>query len=279
MRYKIGDVAKILGISPDLLRYYEKKGVVKPVKDRTNDYRYYEPWDINFLIDCLWYKNFGFGIDQVAKIVSRSSYEDIISTMEEKDGELEASIRHQEMLLRRTRETLDEIKRARSLLGKCDLVYSPEIVRYLNRYNFIYDNSKALQQLSHQWLQYMPFTHRCFEIGQEDLENKTDNYAWGFSLSMDYVRELEVPVAPPVIHLPSEPSLHSVFKSSGKDAFTPRHLKFIMDYVRSHGLTVAGNARGNLICSVLEEDRLTGYFEVWLPIRLLPGMEIPPQNS
>lgn len=279
MRYKIGDVAKILGISPDLLRYYEKKGVVKPVKDRTNDYRYYEPWDINFLIDCLWYKNFGFGIDQVAKIVSRSSYEDIISTMEEKDGELEASIRHQEMLLRRTRETLDEIKRARSLLGKCDLVYSPEIVRYLNRYNFIYDNSKALQQLSHQWLQYMPFTHRCFEIGQEDLENKTDNYAWGFSLSMDYVRELEVPVAPPVIHLPSEPSLHSVFKSSGKDAFTPRHLKFIMDYVRSHGLTVAGNARGNLICSVLEEDKLTGYFEVWLPIRLLPGMEIPPQNS
>ena len=41
MRYKIGDVAKILGISPDLLRYYEKKGVVKPVKHRSNDYRYY----------------------------------------------------------------------------------------------------------------------------------------------------------------------------------------------------------------------------------------------
>ena len=65
MRYKIGDVAKILGISPDLLRYYEKKGVVKPVKDRSNDYRYYEPWDINFLIDCLWYKNFGFGIESI----------------------------------------------------------------------------------------------------------------------------------------------------------------------------------------------------------------------
>ena len=29
MKYKIGDVAKILGISPDLLRYYEKKGVRK----------------------------------------------------------------------------------------------------------------------------------------------------------------------------------------------------------------------------------------------------------
>lgn len=274
MRYKIGDVAKILGISPDLLRYYEKKGVVKPVKDQANDYRYYEPWDINFLIDCLWYKNFGFGIEQVAQIVSRSGYDDILSMMEDKETELEATIRRQEMLLRRSKEHLQEIARARTLLGKCDLVYSPEIVRYLNRYNFIYDNSRELQTLSHQWLQYMPFTHRCFEIGQEDLENKTDNYAWGFSLSMDYVRELDVPVRPPVIHLPSEPSVHSVFTSSGKDAFSPRHLKFLMDYVRERKLTVAGNARGNLICSVLEDSKLTGYFEVWLPIEPVPGMEI-----
>ncbi len=274
MRYKIGDVAKILGISPDLLRYYEKKGVVKPVKDRSNDYRYYEPWDINFLIDCLWYKNFGFGIDQVAKIVSRSSYDDIQAMMTDKSAEIEATIRHQEMLLRRTREHQEEVGRARTLLGKCDLVYSPEIYRYLNRYNFIYDNSKELQALSHQWLQYMPFIHRCFEIGQEDLENKTDNYAWGFSLSMDYVQELDVPLKPPVAHLKSEPSIHSVFTSSGKNAFSPRHLKYIMDYARENDLTVAGNARGNLICSVLQDEKLTGYFEVWLPIEPKEGLEI-----
>ena len=85
MQYKIGDVARILGISTDLLRYYEKKGVVTPTKDKQNDYRYYDTWDINFLIDCLWYKNFGFGIDQVATIVSKSSYEDIISMMEDKE--------------------------------------------------------------------------------------------------------------------------------------------------------------------------------------------------
>ena len=37
MQYKIGDVARILGISTDLLRYYEKKGVVAPTKDKQND--------------------------------------------------------------------------------------------------------------------------------------------------------------------------------------------------------------------------------------------------
>ena len=276
LRYKIGDVAKILGISPDLLRYYEKKGVVKPVKDRSNDYRYYEPWDINFLIDCLWYKNFGFGIDQVATIVSKSSYEDIVSMMENKDEEIEQTIRRQELLLRRTRQHLQKIRTAKDFLGKCDLVYSPEIVRYLNRFNHVFDNSKALQDLSHQWLKYMPLVHRCFEIGQADLQNKTENYAWGLSMTLDYVQELNVPVNPPVNHLPAEPSVHSVYTSSGKDAFTPRHLKYLMDYVRSNDLKVTGNARGNLICSVVEDGKLTGYFEVWLPIEPREGLEFAP---
>ena len=47
VRYKIGDVAGILGISPDLIRYYEEKGVVSPAKDPNNNYRYYDTWDIN----------------------------------------------------------------------------------------------------------------------------------------------------------------------------------------------------------------------------------------
>ena len=273
MRYKIGDVAKILGISADLLRYYEKKGVVRPIKDKNNDYRYYEPWDINFLIDCLWYKNFGFGIDQVAKIVSASSYDDILDTMEQKDREIAENIRRQELLLRRSREHLDEIHRARENLFQCDLVWSPEIVRYLNRYNFIYDNSKELQALSQQWLRYMPLTHRCFEIEMEDLQNKRDNYAWGFALSMDYVQELRVPITPPVKLLPSQLSVHSVFKSSGKDTFSPQRIKFLMDFVRERKLKVAGNARGNLICSVLEDNQLTGYFEVWLPIEPAEGLD------
>ena len=92
MQYKIGDVARILGISTDLLRYYEKKGVVAPTKDKQNDYRYYDVWDINFLIDCLWYKSFGFGIPQIAYMVSDCYYGDLVSVLEEKETELMDSI-------------------------------------------------------------------------------------------------------------------------------------------------------------------------------------------
>ena len=272
MKYKIGDVAKILGISPDLLRYYQKKGVVTPTTGENNNYRYYDAWDINFLIDCLWFKNFGFGIEQTAKLVSASTYDDVLSDMRERCAEIEESIRHEKLLLARSEQYFSAMGRVRTMLGKCDLVYSPEFYRYLNRHNSDYENIAERQELSHQWLQYMPFVNRSFEIEKTDLLSGTDNYAWGYSMGMDFVEKLSVPLEPPVTHQLSEPSVHAVFRSSGKDEFSPRQMGFVMDYVRENGLAVAGDARGNLVCSVMEEGKLTGYFEVWLPVEPRDGL-------
>lgn len=266
MKYKIGDVAKILGISPDLLRYYQKKGVVTPTTDENNNYRYYDAWDINFLIDCLWFKNYGFGIEQTAKLVSASTYDDVLADMRRRCGEIRDSVRHETLLLERSEQYFSAMGRVRTMLGRCDLVYSPEAYRYLNRFNADYENIAELRDLSYQWLQYMPFVNRSFEIERTDLENRTDNYAWGYSMGIDFVEKLRVPLDPPVTHLRSEPSVHAVFSSSGKDEFSPRRLDFVMDYIRENGLSLAGDARGNLVCSVVEDGRLTGYFEVWLPV-------------
>ena len=272
MKYKIGDVAKILGISPDLLRYYQKKGVVTPATGENNNYRYYDAWDINFLIDCLWFKNYGFGIEQTAKLVSASSYDDVLGDMRQRCGEIRDDIRHQTMLLERSEQYFSAMDRVRTMLGRCDLVYSPELYRYLNRFNADYENIAELQDLSYQWLQYMPFVNRSFEIERADLENGTDNYAWGYSMGIDFVEKLRVPLDPPVKHLCSEPSVHAVFASAGKDEFSPRRLGFVMDYIRESGLSLAGDARGNLVCSVMENEQLTGYFEVWVPVEPKEGL-------
>lgn len=269
MRYKIGDVARILGISTDLLRYYEKKGVVRPEKGAHNDYRYYEPWDINFLIDCLWFKNFGFGIEDIAHMVTDSGYGELSACLEAKEEELARTLRRQELLLERMKVHRAEMARGLELLGKCDVTTSPEIVRYLNRHNFVYDDDPALARLSQEWLNYLPFVRRCFEIRKGDLPGGEGegNFSWGMALDPMYVEEFQVSREPPVECLPARRCLHSVFKSTGKDAFSPRHLEYLMDYAAQNGLTVCGNAYGNLLCSVAEPGGQSGYFEVWVPIR------------
>ena len=266
MRYKIGDVSRILGISPDLIRYYEEKGVVSPQKDPYNNYRYYDTWDINFLIDCLWFKNFGFGIEQVAHIVSQNTYDELVGNLTERGDELLASIRFQELLLQRIRRYAENLKTLPGFIGRCDIRQSAEFVRYLNRYNTMYDNDAELQTLTRQWLKYMPFSRRYFEVPEDDLLGEGDDYAWGFSIGMQYVEEFGIEIKPPVKHIPSQLCIHSAFTSTGKDRFTARHLDFLTDYAVKNNLKVAGCAFGNLACSVVEKGEITGFFEVWLPI-------------
>lgn len=267
MKYKIGDVARILGISTDLLRYYEKKGVVTPEKDEHNDYRYYDAWDINFLMDCLWFKNFGFSIEQIADIVRIPRVGDITDMFEYKETELGATIRRCELLLRRSQQHRAELAKIPDLLYKCEISQSPRLLRYINRVGEEYPSSENLERLARQWLQAMPFNHRYFEIASEQsLPGREQDYRWGFSLREDYVKELEFSDAPPMVWIPARKCIHTVFKSHGKGSFSPKLLDYALDYAKQEGIPVFGPIHGILLASVLEEDNFSGYFEAWLPI-------------
>ncbi len=266
MRYKIGDVANILGISTDLIRYYEEKGVVSPRKDPHNNYRYYDAWDINFLIDCVWYKNFGFGIDHIAHLLSDSSFDELLGELDDKSAELERTIRHQQLLLQRLRRQCEIVADIRSYMGRCDICYSDDIACYLNRHNGEYTSSPEIQSVSRKWLEYMPFAKRYFEVPLQQLRFGGEDYYWGLSLDYHYIEEFGLTVRAPVKRVKPRLCVHSAFISSGKNEFTPHHIDFMVDYARDHGYTICGPAHGNLVCSVLENDQPTGYFEAWLPI-------------
>ncbi|MDR2664921.1 MAG: MerR family transcriptional regulator [Oscillospiraceae bacterium] len=266
MRYKIGEVARILGISPDLIRYYEEKGVVSPTKDPYNNYRYYDTWDINYLIDCLWYKNFGFGIDQVAHMFSECTLDALLEKLGEKSGEIKASIRRQEMLLGRINKYFERLSAMKENIGKCDIRRNAEFVYYINRKNAEYDNRAELQELSRSWLKYMPFSRRFFEMPRRAAQDGGDSYSWGFSLGMQYAEEFGIEVAPPIAHMPPRICVHSFFKSEGKGKFSARHVDFMAEYADKNGRAVSGSAFGNLACSVIEDGKVTGYFEAWMPV-------------
>lgn len=268
MRYKIGDVARILGVSTDILRYYERKGVVKPEKDENNDYRYYDPWHINFLMDCLWFKNYGFSIEQIADMVRIPDTGSLSSLFEKKEDELRAQIRRCELLLRRSAEHRAELETIDRLLYKCEIAQSPELVRFINRTGENYLVNPTTQEAARQWLSVLPFNHRYFEMSGESLmPGSEEDYRWGYCLSMDYVRELDFEIKPPMIRCPSRKSIHTVFKNSGgRGGFSPSLLQYSLDFAREQGIIAYGPIHGVLLASVMENDVLTGYFEAWIPI-------------
>ena len=268
MMYKIGDVARILGVSPDILRYYEKKGVVTPMKGENNDYRDYDAWDINFLMDCLWFKNFGFSIDQIADIVHIPSVADLDGMLNAKEDELRDTIARTQLQLRRLEQHRQDLKRIDSLLYRCEICDSPEFVRFINRVGDAYDIGGGLKGLARQWLKALPFYNRYFEMNADaPLPGSEDSYRWGFSLTREYADALHFEVKPPMALIPSRKSIHTIFKNSGgRGCFAPSLLQYAINYADERDIRIFGPICGILLASVVENDVLTGYFEAWLPI-------------
>ena len=276
MKYKIGDMAKILGISPDLLRYYEKKGVVSPVKDKSNDYRYYDTRDTNFLVDCLFYKNFGFSIEETSELVRSCSIDEISGRFLENETQLEESIRRQQLLLRRSQEYRRSIARISDHLGRCSFDRRPACIYYINRRNQEFDTDPGLGRVTRQWLKYLPFSRRSFIVPMEALlsPDSREEFQWGFSLSQEYAGLLGASAQPPVVALSDTRCVYTVF-SNPDSAFSPRFFGYAMDFIRAQGLRLCGDVFGNLLVSANEAGplaitpgtpQITGYFEAWLPV-------------
>jgi DNA-binding transcriptional MerR regulator len=268
MLYKIGDVAKVLGISTNTLRYYEKRGLVNPVKNFENSYRYYDFWDINFLLDSLWFRGFEFSLEQVADMINIPSHHDISVLFCEKENDYRKKINHYKMLLERSAQHRDELSHIPAMLGECDISIRQPYICFLNRYTEDYDNNPKLHKLAHQWLDLMPFTHRYFEVPAEHLIcGDSRDYSWGLELSLHYANMLKVDVVPPVRSEPAAKCVHSVFKSTGKGNFASQHLHYMVDYAKQNNLSICGDASGILLASVFDKGNYTGYFKAWIPVK------------
>ena len=92
MAYKIGEVAKLLGISSETVRYYEREGVIRSQKiDQESGYRYYEALDINALMRVRMYRNYGFTLQEAKEMLNTCTLEEIAEVMSKVSlGQLDA---------------------------------------------------------------------------------------------------------------------------------------------------------------------------------------------
>lgn len=63
--FSIQEVAKILGITTNKIRFYEKKGLIYPTRGKENAYRYFSEEDIIRLQTILLYRELGLGVSQI----------------------------------------------------------------------------------------------------------------------------------------------------------------------------------------------------------------------
>ncbi|AIQ48484.1 hypothetical protein R70723_23125 [Paenibacillus sp. FSL R7-0273] len=82
--YTIGQIAEILGISKDKLRYYEEKEIIKPVQNGCNHYRQYDSDDIDNALAIEYYRSLDLDFKTIRKLHMDSDTASIKNILNEK---------------------------------------------------------------------------------------------------------------------------------------------------------------------------------------------------
>lgn len=82
--YKINEISKLYNIGQDSLRYYEKLGILKPIRDN-NNYRRYTTTDIYRLNVIRDLRSLGFSMQTIKTYIENRSVEESLALMQKED--------------------------------------------------------------------------------------------------------------------------------------------------------------------------------------------------
>ena len=114
LKYSIRKLSELAGVSARTLRYYDEIGLLKPSEISEAGYRYYGERELALLQQILFYRERGFDLKQIRKILYQDDF-DIMRALKEHLRELEEQKAHVESLIRTVEQTI------RSMKGECEM--------------------------------------------------------------------------------------------------------------------------------------------------------------
>ena len=77
MAYTVKKLSELSGVTIRTLHFYEEIGLLKPAYHGSNGYRYYEEKELLQLQQILFFKELGFSLKQIQKVLGRDDFDQL----------------------------------------------------------------------------------------------------------------------------------------------------------------------------------------------------------
>lgn len=116
--YKVNEFAKLCGVTPRTLKYYETRGLIRPARIAENGYRYYSLSQIDEISAILLFRDYGFSLEEIKTLMDQ----DDLAGIGQRMGMMLSIIKEQKKKLeqqeKNIRCTCTQIAEARKHLGE-----------------------------------------------------------------------------------------------------------------------------------------------------------------
>lgn len=257
MKYKIGEVSRLLNIPVETIRYYEAKGFIHPVKNKDSGYRYYDVWTVNLLLEYKKYRSMEFDQQEIHSIQQSDDIDRLKQRIISKEEDIDKKIFFYQLLKKKLTQMKSIAEDIETHVDRYTLCQSPDVYYMVNRLDFEYDTDKS--PLFSKFIDSYPFAENTFTIENGKID-------WGFSISNEWVKLLNFDITGAEL-IRGVPALYTIIKSSPTGCFTRDIYKRIQIYAENNNYIISDKIIGNLIFRTHENGNYVRYLQVWIPVK------------
>ncbi|SMP54153.1 MerR family transcriptional regulator [Anoxynatronum buryatiense] len=268
MKYTIGEFAALLGVTVDTLRLYEKHGIISPMKNDKNQYRYFDDLDARNLLSSRWLRSLSLSLPEAARLTGDVPLQQITGSLQQAAQTLEAEIREKERQLQRLKETNEEIAALNTRLNQCYFRQMPGFYRLRQTdMNTLLKNEALLQRVS-EWMNSLPFAFFSFRIEQEAITSEAAifPYSWGLAMEVDEAARRQITIDEHIEIIPPASCLTAVIRGTGDEDITRKSIVFMLENIRGQGLHPDGDVFGKIVLTHRHQGKRWAYLEVNIPV-------------
>lgn len=263
MFYSIGDVSKILNISKEMIRYYEKQGALKPARQEDNNYRSYSTMDVFFLMEMIRYQSLGLNITEINKLLLENYMQHYSNYLSNYYQKLEKEVIFKITLKDRIKEMADRAKTSQLNLNHYWFkeVEEHELVFLCKGKN---DNYGVIELKKEN--RDILFLNQNFTFYESMVVfNETDEN-WYYAINTHYKNNLNIKMSD-TIKQKKQLCICTMIDMSEIGCFNRKLLAPVLKYVEDHHMIIDGQIRGIIVCRGYQNDKYQRIMEIQVPIK------------
>lgn len=243
--YKIGEIVKMLGISAETIRNYEKKGLICPYKEESN-YRYFDIIQINHLLNLQKYQKYGYTLHEIREIMEKDSMLEVELSLENKEQDLMNEAFHLNLKLNSIHTTINCMLQAQNAKQGCFLGKRPALYRLNYQKNHELITDEEVQKELVRWLKYadLPFMSGSAQL--DTMVNLEHAFDFGFCLDQKTAEFLGIQESEIVKFYKSCPAIVFYYEATPHQDMAEVS-RMLMEYAQKQKLRISGESISRVI--------------------------------
>lgn len=270
-QYIVSDVAKMLDLHPQSIRYYDNIKVVEASKESQNQQRLYSTYDVFKILQVKQYQNIGFTLDEITNIFTNSNMDELISNLNKRIETQAQTLLRLQSNQNSAIEFLQILNNIPIFLNRCFYKVRPaEYVHPHVRDGHVLQNENATKARTIA-MDAFPKSKVSLIIPLEDIQQlKTRAKSKGSDITVGITDDLsqEFSTLEETYILESAPCLYTIVKIEEFEELSWKHLEFVESFLKQNQLKIVDDVRGTILLNILDPDTQCRYryFQVWIPI-------------